>query len=107
MSRAWDFPCLGRVNSAPCAADRGWDAHVASSSPLWKLCLALQGALLSQTCKSNDKVHPSVTVGSWQQKGQVAKLRPVRCCSEPGVLLPDLSCPPIRAGPLQCHIVDL
>lgn len=31
-----DSPCLGRVNSAPCAAARGWDAHLASSSPLWE-----------------------------------------------------------------------
>lgn len=56
--------------------------------PLGSCARLFQGALLSQTCKTDDKVHPNVTVGSWQQKGQMAKLGPVWLCTESGVLLP-------------------
>lgn len=73
MCRAWKtFPVYGG-ELCPCAADRAGILTWPVQAPSGKLCLALQGALLSQTCKTNDKVHPSVTLGSWQQEGQVPK----------------------------------
>lgn len=79
----------------------------AAQATYGKLCLPLQGALLPQTCRTDDKVQPRVIVGSWQQERQMAKLGAVWLCSQSGVLLFDLSCPPIRSAPLQFHIVDL
>lgn len=52
---------------------------MAASNPLWDdVPHFSRGALLSQTCKTNDKVQPGITVGSWQEKRQLAQLGPVQ-----------------------------
>lgn len=93
------FPCSGRVNSAPCAAARAGMLIGQIKPPMGSCVCLYQAALLSQTCNTDDKVQPRVTVGSWQQKRQVAKLGAVWFCSQPGVLLFDLSCPSIQPAP--------
>lgn len=85
-------PGLGRLSLfregelCPLCCCQGVGCSLGQFKPPLESCIKLyQGVLLSYTCKTNDKVHPSVTVGSWQQKGQVAKLGPVWLRSEPGV----------------------
>lgn len=47
-----------------------------SNSPPGHRAWLSWGSLLFQTCKTDDKVQPSVTVGTWQQKRELAQLGP-------------------------------